>query len=121
MYETTRTPGTVIITLSPKRANLTTSFIDRQREKLESEIFTVKNTAREELDDTGTITEFTAMKRDRRLTPLQLALSKIPAGKYGLCPCCGLPIEEDRLESTPEAEICRACIQEKKAKAAASA
>lgn len=119
MYETTRTPGTTqTLLFSPVRANLTKSFIDQQREKLESEIFSVENTALQELEDTGTITQFTITKRDRRLVPLRLALSKISAGKYGLCNCCGLPIEEDRLLKTPEAEICRACIQKQNATAA---
>jgi len=121
MYETTRTPGTTqTLLFSPVRANLTKSFIDQQREKLESEIFSVENTARQELEDTGTITQFTVTKRDRRLVPLQLAMRKIIEGTYGLCPRCGLPIEEDRLLKTPEAEICRDCIQKQNAAAASA-
>lgn len=119
MYETARTPSVQTLLFSPVRANLTKSFIEQLREKLESEIFSVENTALQELEDTGTITQFTLTKRDRRLVPLQLALSKIPEGKYGLCPRCGLPIEEDRLLKTPEAEICRACIQQQRAAASA--
>lgn len=54
---------------------------------------------------TGTMLALTT-----RLEDINLALSKILAGTYGICESCGKPIEEDRLEANPSARTCKECM-----------
>ncbi len=44
-----------------------------------------------------------------RLQKVNKALEKIKKGKYGKCESCGKKIEEKRLKSYPEAEMCEKC------------
>jgi DnaK suppressor protein len=37
------------------------------------------------------------------------ALHRISEGIYGICTCCGKPIQSERLEALPEAAFCLAC------------
>jgi len=39
-------------------------------------------------------------------------MSRIDDGSYGHCEVCGEPIETERLEARPEAELCIDCKQE---------
>ena len=44
-----------------------------------------------------------------QLEYIEDTLSKIPAGKYGLCESCGKPIEMLRLQVLPQARLCVSC------------
>jgi RNA polymerase-binding transcription factor len=44
-----------------------------------------------------------------QLADTENALSKIAAGKYGLCESCGKPIEPTRLQALPQARVCMSC------------
>lgn len=46
---------------------------------------------------------------ETRLRDINLALSKIKAGKYGKCEKCKKPIPLQRLEVVPEARLCLKC------------
>ncbi len=52
--------------------------------------------------------EKTAMIKplEKRLTDVNLALTKIKAGTYGFCEISGEPIEPERLEANPAARTC---------------
>jgi YteA family regulatory protein len=53
--------------------------------------------------------------RDNTITILKKiedALSKIEAGKYGVCQNCGKEISKDRLEAVPYASFCKHCQEE---------
>ena len=43
------------------------------------------------------------------LAEVEHALDKYEAGTYGICDCCGKPIEPARLEVLPQASMCLAC------------
>lgn len=43
---------------------------------------------------------------------IQFALKRIDQQQYGLCCHCGCPIAVDRLESYPEAILCKECALE---------
>lgn len=45
----------------------------------------------------------------RRLDEIDVALSKIRNGTYGICEKCGGPIGEDVLSISPEAPLCKSC------------
>jgi RNA polymerase-binding transcription factor DksA len=42
---------------------------------------------------------------------VDLALSKIEKGTYGICERCGNPITPERLEAIPYARLCMSCKQ----------
>jgi len=44
-----------------------------------------------------------------RLKMADHALSKLEAGNYGLCDICGKPINQERLEALPYANLCITC------------
>ncbi len=44
-----------------------------------------------------------------RLSEVDIALSKIQSGTYGVCEKCGKPIEEEILSIDPESRFCKAC------------
>ncbi len=52
------------------------------------------------------------------LLKIEIALSKVEAGTYGICESCEEPIETKRLEARPVAELCIGCkeAQEKSEK-----
>jgi len=49
-----------------------------------------------------------------RISEIDHALSKIKTGKYGVCETCGLEIEEEILELSPESRFCKRCKLENK-------
>ena len=49
----------------------------------------------------------TELSLEERLTNINLALTKIEAGSYGLCQVDQEPIEADRLEANPAAQTCK--------------
>jgi len=46
------------------------------------------------------------------LRDIELALTKIREGGYGICEKCGKDISEDRLEAMPYARLCLECKRE---------
>jgi DnaK suppressor protein len=44
-----------------------------------------------------------------QLAEIEHALSKFEEGTYGLCDNCGQPIDPDRLEALPQANLCLSC------------
>ncbi len=62
--------------------------------------------------DLATITldreiDYTLEEADERvLKSIDAALARIEDGTYGICPVCGRPISEERLEARPWAELC---------------
>jgi len=46
---------------------------------------------------------------EKQLVDIENTLSKIAAGKYGLCESCGKPIESVRLQVLPQARACISC------------
>ena len=46
-----------------------------------------------------------------RLHDVEIALSKIERGDYGICERCGEPIPLERLEAIPSARLCISCKQ----------
>lgn len=47
----------------------------------------------------------------KKLENIEIALSKIDKGVYGICIKCNKPIEETRLKLDPLTEVCRKCAQ----------
>jgi DnaK suppressor protein len=50
-----------------------------------------------------------AWQIEEQLVDIENTLSKIAAGKYGLCESCGKPIESVRLKVLPQARACISC------------
>jgi RNA polymerase-binding transcription factor len=50
---------------------------------------------------------------EERLAEIDIALSKIQAGTYGICEKCGKPIEREILDIDPESRFCKACKAQK--------
>ncbi|MDH5484058.1 MAG: TraR/DksA family transcriptional regulator [Gammaproteobacteria bacterium] len=52
-----------------------------------------------------------ALDDDAKQAVMQIdnALLRIKAGNYGICPSCGSPIPEQRLDAIPYAEYCVSC------------
>lgn len=46
---------------------------------------------------------------EEKLQAVNVALSKISEGKYGVCEKCGKEIEQARLEAYPEGKFCVSC------------
>ncbi|MDO8717049.1 MAG: TraR/DksA C4-type zinc finger protein [Dehalococcoidales bacterium] len=44
-----------------------------------------------------------------KLGEIEHALSKFEKGTYGLCDICGQPINPERLEALPQANLCMSC------------
>jgi DnaK suppressor protein len=44
-----------------------------------------------------------------RLKLIEFALQQASQGKYGICKCCGQPIDPARLKAIPEATLCIQC------------
>lgn len=65
----------------------------------------------EKTDEAEEIGNQMAIAKDlkKRLDEIDVALSKIRNGNYGLCEKCGAKIEEDVLALSPEAPLCKAC------------
>lgn len=53
------------------------------------------------------------MELSKRLEQIKSALGRIGRGSYGVCTNCGKPIEKERLEIMPTAELCIKCEKEK--------
>jgi len=58
--------------------------------------------------------ELNLARRDRvesRIAELEHALERLEEGSYGLCESCGKPIDLERLEALPQAELCIECAR----------
>ena len=51
-----------------------------------------------------------------QLIDVNKALERIEEGSYGICTNCGQPIQAERLEALPEAELCIDCQREESAR-----
>ena len=65
----------------------------------------------EKTDEAEEIGNQMAIAQDlkKRLDEIDVALSKIRNGNYGVCEKCGGEIGEDVLSLSPEAPLCKAC------------
>jgi DnaK suppressor protein len=65
----------------------------------------------EEADEAMELEKRLAMKKHltNTLTEIDRALDKFKAGTYGICDCCGNPIEPARMEALPHANLCLNC------------
>jgi RNA polymerase-binding transcription factor DksA len=50
--------------------------------------------------------------RREQLAEIDDALARMAAGRYGLCVCCGGPVETPRLEVMPQTSRCMVCHRE---------
>ena len=51
----------------------------------------------------------TLVQLQKDVSRVRFAVKRIDEGQYGLCVHCGVPIELDRLDSTPETPFCAEC------------
>jgi DnaK suppressor protein len=52
------------------------------------------------------------IERERRtLNEIEIALSRLEAGEYGICNLCGISIPKIRLEALPSATLCVSCAE----------
>jgi len=65
----------------------------------------------EETDKSEQVGNQLAVANDlkNRLSEIDIALSKIHDGTYGVCEKCGKPIEHEILAIDPESRFCKAC------------
>jgi RNA polymerase-binding transcription factor DksA len=65
----------------------------------------------EKTDQTEELSNHLAAAQDlkNRLSEIDVALSKIHSGKYGVCERCGGTIEEEVLNVAPESRFCKKC------------
>jgi DnaK suppressor protein len=65
----------------------------------------------EKTDQTEDLSNRLAASQDlrNRLDEIDVALSKIHSGKYGICEKCGAKIEEEVLDVAPESHLCKNC------------
>ncbi len=65
----------------------------------------------EETDESEEVGNQLAVAQDlkKRLDDIDIALSKIHSGKYGICENCGKPIEKEILDIDPESRLCKNC------------
>jgi len=65
----------------------------------------------EKTDQTEELSNHLAASRDlkNRLDEIDVALSKIYSGKYGVCEKCGGRIEDEVLNIAPESRFCKTC------------
>lgn len=65
----------------------------------------------EEADEVEELGNLLAIERtlEQELQNVNLALSKIKGGKYGLCERCQKAISQDRLKVYPQARHCKKC------------
>ncbi len=70
----------------------------------------------EEENETESFSEQVALGQSHKeqINDIDIALSKIETGKFGICEKCGREIEERVLRITPESRLCRACKTNKK-------
>lgn len=69
-----------------------------------------KNTANNALTNAADQTSVTmAIRKDRKLLDIDIALARIGGGSYGICIDCGGEIDRVRLKADPTAKCCLPC------------
>lgn len=65
----------------------------------------------EKTDQAEELSNHLAASQDlkNRLDEIDVALSKIRSGKYGVCEKCGAEIEKEVLDIAPESHFCKTC------------
>jgi DnaK suppressor protein len=65
----------------------------------------------EKTDQTEELSNHLVASQDlkNRLDEIDVALSKIHSGKYGVCEKCGTTIEKEVLDVAPESRFCKNC------------
>lgn len=64
---------------------------------------------KKEVDSEGETNTQIIFLMEQHLSRVEQALRKIESGTYGRCDSCGKPIEPERLEALPEANLCHRC------------
>jgi DnaK suppressor protein len=120
------------LTGEQEEAGVTTQFsllrsrLESEQKRLSGELEQLKASARpanerregspfgkREEEATETLELETRLALEKRiidqLAEVEHALSKFEEGTYGLCDNCGQPIDPDRLEALPQANLCLSC------------
>lgn len=110
-----------------RRGNMTNEKIENYKKKLEQErklvLAEIKESEKpstfgadvdsgdEETDEAEELNNQLAIANDlkNRLAEIDIALSKIQTGKYGICENCGKKIEDGVLDISPESRFCKEC------------
>ncbi len=80
------------------------------RETLPAETGDVRDAEEQSVDDFVQEVDFTLMQmKSETLAKIDEAITRLEAGKYGLCTECGTEIAEARLKALPFAALCRNC------------
>lgn len=92
------------------------SFQEQQRERILERINRYNNleTVKDQLDDLGDLTPYQRYKIDTVTTYLRQVLTRMAAGKYGICVVCGRKIPKNRLRLVPAALACVTCDESRK-------
>ena len=89
--------------------------MEEKKTELEARIARIKTNVRRGYDaDSGERAKVDALGNEAReeVQKISAALKRIDAGTYGVCPECGVEINEARLEAYPYAEECIDCAKE---------
>jgi len=120
------------LTGEQEEAGVTTQFsllrsrLESEQKRLSGELEQLKASARpanerregspfgkREEEATETLELETRLALEKRiidqLAEVEHALSKFEEGTYGLCDNCGQPIDPERLEALPQANLCLSC------------
>jgi DnaK suppressor protein len=82
------------------------------RETLPAEM-DVRDAEEQAVDDFVQEVDFTLMQmKSQTLAKIDEAITRLEAGKYGLCTECEAEIAEARLKALPFAALCRSCQEE---------
>lgn len=106
--------------LTPEKIHFYHNKLEAERTRLMSEISKVEKPedfgsdvddfSEEENEAEALATDLAAGQALReRLSEIDLALSKIREGKYGICEKCGQSISAKELELIPETRLCENC------------
>ncbi len=99
-----------------------TDKISNQKEEEKSLFQESDNDLYEQVSDpTLEVLEKLTENESKLLGKIDLALSKIKKGSYGICDFCGEEIPLERLEAKPSVSLCRVCQAEHEAESTASA
>ena len=98
-----------------RRADLSKEFLKKQAVEIKTRInkYTDRNRIKEELRQ-GDVSGYIMHKQTNVLPQLEKALDRLQNGTYGICSKCHAPIEKERLELVPGADICMRCMPQPK-------
>ena len=97
-----------------RRVDLSKEFLEKQAAEIKTRInkYQDRNRIKEELRQ-GDVSGYIMHKQTNVVPQLEKALERLHKGIYGICSKCQAPIEKERLELVPGADICINCIKEK--------